>query len=339
MSFIWPFVLVLLLGLPLFVVLYMQRLRQRQALAARHASLGLAQAGGARMPGLRRHLPPALFLLSLAILIVAMARPQAVVSLPRLEGTVIIAFDVSASMAATDLEPTRLEAAKAAARAFVERQPETVRVGIVAFSNSGLSLQTPGNDTTASLAAIERLTPQRGTSVGQGILAALNLIVPREEGEEVAEGDEPVNPADEPDIAAQRALQETYESAVIVLLSDGENTANPDPAEAALTASELGVRIFTVGLGSPEGALLELEGFSVQTRLNEAGLQQIADMTGGSYFNAQQAEDLHDIYDQVAARLTVRPEAMEITSLLAAVGLAVLLLGGALSLAWFGHVP
>jgi Ca-activated chloride channel family protein len=165
--------LLLLLSIPLFVLLYLRLQQRRRRLAASYGSLGLAPEAAARGPGARRHLPAAFFLLSLTLLIVALARPQTVINLPRLEGTLILAFDVSGSMAADDLKPTRMEAAKAAARAFVERQPPGVQIGIVAFSEGGFSVQTPTNDPEAILASIDRLTPQRGTSLGQGILASL----------------------------------------------------------------------------------------------------------------------------------------------------------------------
>src|SRR5919199_6666366 len=176
MSFIWPQMLALLVLLPLFVGLYLRLQQRRRRLVASYGSLGLVQAAAGRGLGARRHVPPALFLAGLTILIVALARPQAVVSLPREEGTVILAFDVSGSMAADDLKPTRMEAAKAAAREFVQRQPRTVQIGVLAFSDSGFTVQVPTNDQEAILAAINRLTPQSGTSLGQGILDSLNTI-------------------------------------------------------------------------------------------------------------------------------------------------------------------
>src|SRR6266508_1781732 len=176
MSFIWPAMLVFLALIPLCVGMYIRMQRRRRRLAASYGSLGLVQATAGRRPGARRHIPPALFLASLTVLTIALARPQLVISLPREEGTVILAFAVSCSMAAYDLKPTRMEAAKAAARDFVQRQPRTVQIGVVAFSDSGLAVQAPTNDQEAILAAISRLTPQRGTSLGQGILAALNTV-------------------------------------------------------------------------------------------------------------------------------------------------------------------
>ena len=176
MSFIWPAVLVLLLLVPLFVVLYLRIQRRRQGLAARYGTLGSVQEAAQRPLGARRHIPPAFFLAGLTILLIALARPQMVVSLPRLEGTVILAFDVSGSMAADDLKPTRMEAAKAAAQAFVARQPPTVQIGVVSFSDSGFAVQAPTNEQETVLAAINRLRPERGTSLAHGILTALNTI-------------------------------------------------------------------------------------------------------------------------------------------------------------------
>src|SRR5437762_1948965 len=180
MSFIWPPMLLSLLLLPLGVALYVRLQRRRRRLAASYGSLGLVQEAAGRRLGGRRHVPPALFLLGLTLLAVALARPRTVLSLPKVEGTVILAFDVSGSMAADDLKPTRMEAAKAAARAFIERQPASVQIGVVAFSDGGLSVQAPSNQQADVLAAISRLTPTRGTSVGQGILASLKVIAAQE---------------------------------------------------------------------------------------------------------------------------------------------------------------
>src|SRR5919205_892109 len=176
MSFIWPAMLICLVLVPLFVAAYLRLQRRRRQHAASYGSFGvLGQAASQRL-GWRRHLPPALFLAGLTILIVALARPQTLLSLPRVEGRVILAFDVSGSMAADDLKPTRMEAAKAAARDFVQRQPRTVKIGVVAFSDSGFATQAPTNDQDTILAALNRLTPQRGTSLAHGIQAALNAI-------------------------------------------------------------------------------------------------------------------------------------------------------------------
>jgi len=176
MSFLWPVMLLLLVLVPLCVWLYIRLQRRRRQLVARYGSLGLVQAAAGRPLGARRHIPIVLFLVGLTILLFALARPQTTVSLPRAEGTVMLVFDVSGSMAAEDIQPSRMEAAKTAAREFVQRQPRSVQVGVVAFSDSGLTVQAPTNDQEAVLSAINRLSPQRGTSLGQGMLAALTTI-------------------------------------------------------------------------------------------------------------------------------------------------------------------
>ena len=176
MSFIWPVMLFSLVLIPLFIGVYLLMQRRRQKLTASYGSLGFEAGSRGSQPGSRRHIPVVFFMLGLTILTIALARPQAVVTLPKQEGTVILAFDVSGSMAATDIKPTRMAAAQAAARDFVKRQPLFVQTGVVAFSDTGLSVQIPTNDPSAVLAAINRLAPQSGTSVGQGILASLNAI-------------------------------------------------------------------------------------------------------------------------------------------------------------------
>ncbi len=331
MSFIWPAMLVFLALIPLCVGMYIRMQRRRRRLAASYGSLGLVQATAGRRPGARRHIPPALFLAGLTVLTIALARPQMVISLPREEGTVILAFDVSGSMAADDLKPTRMEAAKAAARDFVQRQPRTVQIGVVAFSDSGLAVQTPTNDQEAILAAINRLTPQRGTSLGQGILAALNAVA-------VGTGQGPrrysnLTPTPTP------IPKGSDTSAIIVLLTDGENNESPDPLAAAQAAADRGVRVYTVGIGSAAGTTLRTNGFTVHTQLDEAMLQQISHLTEGAYYNAESQQDLRTIYENLGLQLVTKPEKTEVTSLFAGAGLLVLLIGGALSLLWFGRVP
>lgn len=336
MTFIWPPLLLSLLALPALVALYVALQRRRRRALARYGSLGLAPAAGGRRPGVRRHIPPALSLLGLGFLAVALARPQTTVRLPTVAGTVILAFDVSGSMAADDLKPNRMEAAKVAARAFVERQPPTVRIGVVAFSDGGLSVQPPTNDQGEVLAAIARLTPERSTSLGNGILASLNAIT-------AANGDRPpsyyANRTPVPTPTPTPLPPGTHAPAAIVLLTDGENTAPPDPLAAAQTAAERGVRIYTVGIGSPAGATLHLDGFSVHTQLDEATLQQIAQRTGGTYYNAQNDQDLRAVYQNLGSRFAIEPQRIEVTALFAGAGFLALLLGGACSLLWFGRMP
>ena len=336
MSFIWPAMLISLLLIPLFIWLYLRQQQRRRQIAANFGSLLTSQGAGGRAKGWRLHLPAALFLVGLAILMLAMARPQTTVSLPRVEGTLILTFDVSGSMAADDLKPTRMEAAKAAAREFIEQQPLNVQIGVVAFSDSGFSVQVPTNDKEAVLASINRLSPARGTSLANGILVSLNTIAA---ANAVQNQGYYSNLTPAPTLTPTPVPQGVYTPAVIVLLSDGENNIDPDPLEAAQLAADRGVRIFTIGVGSPAGATLEIEGFKVHTQLNEAMLKDLSQLTGGAYFNAESEQDLLDIYKNLDTQLVIRPEEMEITSILAGAGVLVLLIGGFFSLAWFSRLP
>ena len=334
MTFLWPMMLLGLALIPLFVGIYLQMLQRRRWLVAQFGG-GAPGLAGARGPmRLRRHIPPVLFLAALTILIVALARPETLVSLPRVEGTVILAFDVSGSMAADDLEPTRIEAAKAAARAFVERQPPSVQVGVVSFSEGGFATQAPTDDQAAILTAIERLGVQRGTSLGSGIDASLSAIM-AVINPPLTLSDRDLTPAPSPTPVAPG----TYKAAAIVLLTDGENTQAPDPLAAAQRAADRGIRIYTVGIGSAEGATLDIEGFTIRSRLDESTLQQIAQMTGGAYYNATNTAELRSVYDNLNPQLVFKPQKTEVTALFAGAGILVLLIGGTLSLLWLGRVP
>ena len=336
MTFTWPGMLWFMLTIPLFVFLYVRLQYRRRQLAAHYGSLGIVQSASGRPVGFHRHVPAVLFLAGLAVLILSLARPQAVVSLPRLEGTVVMVFDVSGSMAANDVKPTRMDAAKAAAEEFVNSQPLSVLVGVVAFSDNGLSVQVPTNDKAAVFAAINRLSPARGTSLANGILAALTAIetAGKPPGTHYYSNNTP-----EPTPTPTPVPPGVHAPAVIILLTDGENTQSPDPLLGAREAAEHGVRVYTVGIGSPSGADLTIDGFIVHTQLNEDMLQQIAQISGGAYYNAQSEADLQNIYRNIDPQWVVRPEDMEITSLFAGVSILILLAGGAFSLFWFSRIP
>jgi Ca-activated chloride channel family protein len=231
-------------------------------------------------------------------------------------------------MAATDLAPTRMEAAKKAARAFVEKQPSSIRVGVVAFGETGLITQRPTDDRAEVLAAIDRLAPGGGTALARGIQTSLSAIA----GKTVQLDD----PGNDPEVTGLDLGY--YGSAAVILLSDGENTGGPDPAEAADLASTAGVKIYPIGLGSAEGAVLEIDGFQVATALDEATLRQIAATTDGQYFAAADEQTLSRVYDSVDLSWTVRGEQLELTGVLAAVAALLLLVGAGLSLAWYGRV-
>jgi Ca-activated chloride channel family protein len=330
MSFTWPVMLLSLLLIPLLVGMY-ARLHQRRRIFLKN----FTQFGGLLSDnpmGKRRHFPALLFLVGLSLLFIGLARPQATLSLPRIEGTVILTFDVSGSMAANDLKPMRMEAAKAAAREFVENQPASILIGVVAFSDSGFSIQPPTKDKEAIYVAINRLSPERGTSLAQGILAALNVVAPiLEEG--ISD-----NPNLPPISTPTPVPPGTFIPAVIVLLTDGDNNMEPDPLEVALEARRRGVRIDTVGIGSPEGTTLTIDDFLVYTQLNETILQQIAQATQGTYYNAQNEGDLRAIYEELKPQLVVKTEEIEVTSLFAGTSLLLFLLGGIFSMIWFGRL-
>jgi Ca-activated chloride channel family protein len=335
MTFLWPILFFALILVPLLAAAYLLLQRSRARAAARFTALGLAQGAAGRPGRFRRHFPAVLFLAGLSILLVGLTRPQTEVSLPRVEGTIILAFDVSGSMAADDMQPTRMEAAKAAARGFVERQPKSVQIGVVGFSDGGYAVQAPTTDRDEILAAIQRLTPQRGTSLAHGILASMNTI-------DSAKDNTPrlyTNLKPLPTPSPTPVPQGVFTNAAIVLLTDGENNEPPDPLEAAQAAADRGVRIYTVGIGSPGGTTLHINGFSVHTQLNEEMLQQISQITHGMYSNAGSAEELRQIYDTLKPELVIKTEKTEVTAILAGVSLLVLLISGSFSLFWFNRLP
>ncbi len=334
MSFIWSQLLILLLFVPLLLLIYLRMQKRRQDIASRFGSLGLVRDAGGSRPAVSRHIPAMMFMGGIAVLVFSIARPQATVSLPRLEGTVLLTFDVSGSMSADDLKPTRMEAAKAAATQFVKSQPSSVLIGVVAFSDGGIAVQAPTADREETLATIGRLVPRRGTSLANGILVSLNAIALNAGDPAIlttsasGESQEPV-----------AAPQGWYPSAVVMLLSDGENNQEPDPIAAADLAADLGVRIYTVGIGSTGGSTITVEGFTVHSQLNEPMLRAIADTSGGKYYNATNEEELFQIYDDLEPKLSIKMENMEITAIFAGIGMLAFLIGGTFSLFWFGRVP
>ena len=332
MSFIWPAMLVLLVLVPLSIYAYFALGRRRARRAAALGGLAAAPATAVRMRR-RIHIAPALVFIGLTIGIVGLARPQAVVSVPRFEGIVILAFDISGSMAATDFSPTRMEAAKVAARSFVERQPASVQIGVVAFSDSSYTVQAPVTDRGAIVAAINRLAPERGTALGRGIQASLDAIERVENPTKGFYVNRSPGPTPEP------VPPGSHSSAVVVLLTDGQNNEDPDPIEAARAAADLGIRIHAVGIGTPEGTTLEINGFRVHTALDEALLTKIADTTDGTYYDADNQESLQKIYDNLDTQLVVRPQDVEVTSLFAGAAVVAVLLGAVVSVVWLGRAP
>ena len=295
----------------------------------RHRTRALA-AAGLRPTAMRRnvcqHIAPLLFLAAVTVLLVAVGRPAATVQVPRASGTVILAFDVSASMTATDASPSRLAAAQAAATAFVKGQPDSVDIGVVAFDEGALNTHVPTKDHDETINAIGRLHASGGTSLGQAILTSLSTIV----GRTVSLPD--------PNSGSPPAALGYWGSATIVLLSDGEDTGGPDAVAAAQLASDAGVHVETIGFGTTDGTTITVDGFQVATALNEDLLTQIAQTTAGSYHRAGDAQALNQIYRSLALRMTARPEFVELTGALAFGAVLLLTIGGTMMVIWYGRI-
>ncbi len=339
MDFLWPYMLWLLLLVPVLIAAYLWAQRRRQRYALRYASLSLVKEALGKGPGFRRHIPPILFLLGLAVMIVALARPEAVVRVPSEEGTIILTIDTSGSMAADDLNPSRMDAAKAAARAFVERQPKSVQIGVVSFSDDAFVVQAPTTDQEAVLAAIDRLYPQRGTAIGRGLLVSLDAIFETPDSTNPATNALSAQADASPTPTPTPVPKGTFVPAIVVLLTDGENNVGPDPADVAQQASDRGVRVYTIGIGSKEGSVLHIQGRSIRTRLDEDLLKQVAETANGAYYNATNEGDLQKIYENLGTHLVLKTEKTEVTAGLTGIAAALSILGGALSLLWFNRLP
>lgn len=338
MSFLWIEMLWLLLLVPVIVIIYILIQRRRQKYALRYANLSLVKEALGRGPGIRRHVPPILFLIGLAIMITALARPAATVILPSQQGTVILTIDISGSMRAQDLKPTRLEAAKDAARTFVEKQPKNVRIGIVSFSESAALVQAPTQDREAVMAAINRLTWQRRTAIGSGILASLDAIFEEPGAKKPSPPRDPLM-SPEPKAEPTPVPHGTYAPSIIVLMSDGQSNTGPPPLEIVDQASNRGVRVYTIGIGSPEGTILSLEGWSMRVRLDEETLKRIAEKTDAKYYKADNETDLRQIYQNLGTQLVFKPEQTELTAGFTGLAAVLLIIAGILSLLWFNRLP
>ena len=331
MTFQWPEMLWLMLVLPVLLFFYVLVLRKKKKLALRYASLGLVHEAMGVGNRIKRHIPPVLFFFALAAMILAIARPQATITLPTQHETVILAMDISGSMRATDVEPNRLIAAQNAAKQFVAEQPENVRIGVVAFAGTATVAQAPTRNREDVIAAIDRFQLQRATAIGSAIIVSLATIFP-DQGIDVGEltyGRE--KKGEKPASTLKPVPPGSYASAVIILLTDGQRTTGPDSVQAAKMAAERGVRIYTVGVGTPDGKIIGFEGWSMRVRLDEETLKSVADITRGEYFYAGNALDLKKVYQALNAKLVLERKKTEVTALFAVVS-------AALSLAWFHRI-
>lgn len=345
MSFLWPDLLWLLLAVPLLVLGYVWLLGRRRRQAVVYASLSLVRPALGRHAAWKRHVPPALLGMAAALCLVAAARPTATLYLPSEYKTLVLAMDVSLSMRATDIKPNRIEAAQAALREFVDELPSSIRLGIVAFAGTAATVQQPTESKEDMLAAIDRFQLQRGTATGSGLLVALSQLFPDDGfdvqaavfGQRFSGGEGAVVPKEPP--KPKREFKPvppgSYPNGSIILLSDGRRTTGPDPLEIAKAAADRGVRVYTVGFGTNDGAEVGFEGFSFYARLDEETLKAVAKITEGQYFLASSGADLKKVYDQLNLKLSVEKRQTEVSGLLALAAALLVLLALGLSRWWF----
>jgi Ca-activated chloride channel family protein len=337
MDFQWSSLLVLLLLVPVLVALYVWSLRRRRPAGVRYSSLALIRDALPGSSRLRRHLPFALFALALASLVVGLGRPAVVLSVPANQTTIILAIDVSGSMCSTDIPPSRLEAAEAAAADFIKSQGSRTQIGIVAFSGFAAVIQPPTNDQQSLLDALRSLTTGRRTAVGSGILSSIDAIA--EIDPNVARSLIPGRPG----VAPAPVPKGAYAPDIVVLLTDGANNAGPAPVDAAQQAADRGVRVYTIGFGTSAGGgrspmcaqqFIGREppggqpgggfpggGFgggggqpgNFRRGIDEATLKQVADLTGGTYYPAQSAGELKQVFQGLPTNLITKHEVVEIS--------------------------
>jgi Ca-activated chloride channel family protein len=346
MNFLWPQFLWLLAAAPLLVLLYVWLLRRKKKLALRYASLSIVREAMGVRQSVRRHIPPFLFLLALVAMLIAAARPMAVVVLPSNQQTIILAMDVSGSMRAADVQPNRLVAAQEAAKSFLKELPRHVKVGIVAFAGSANVAQLPTTNREDLVTAIDSFQLQRATATGNAIVVSLATLFP-DAGIDVSDfGPQSSRQRGVPLEQAGKGPQKeftpvapgSYTSAAIIMLTDGQRTTGVDPLDAAKVAADRGVRVYTVGIGTVDGETIGFEGWSMRVRLDEETLKAIANKTEAEYYYAGTATDLTKVYNTLSSRLTVEKKETEISALFA-LGAAVLaMLSAGLSLLWFNRI-
>jgi Ca-activated chloride channel family protein len=319
-SFAAPLVLVALVAIPALIVLYGGVQRDRRRAAAAFAAPALAASVLPRRPGWRRHAPMLVFLIALAVLVVAAARPQKTVAVPVERASIMLVTDVSGSMAATDVPPTRLEAARAAARRFVRQVPKSVNVGVMALSSKPRVLTSPTRDRDAINAALDQLGPRGGTGTGEAIQTATRIL------------------SRAPGVGGKRP------PAAIVLISDGASTGKTDPVAAAQAARRAHIPIYTVALGTAQGTITvprpggQRGNETRRVPPDPQGMSEVAKASGGKSYTASDADKLKDVYQHLGSLLGTKNEKREITAGFAGGGLALLLVGAALSLRWFGRL-
>lgn len=344
MNLLWPGFLLLLGLIPIIVAVYIWILRRRRRYAVRYSSLSLVRAAGPPKSSWRRHVPIALFLLALGSLVVALGRPTASVDVPSGQATIILAMDISGSMCSTDIPPNRMLAAEEAALSFIRNQHPNTQIGIVVFAGFAEIIQSPTNDQDSLERAIRSLSAARRTAIGSGILKSLDAIA------EVDEDVPPSNFGSSGESAVTPVLPDTYAPHIIVLLTDGASNAGPLPLDAAQQASDRGVRVYTIGFGTEQGAPFAFcdapftgsffgggsfgGGGNFRRGIDEETLIQVSELTGGEYYSATSASELEEVFKSLPLTLNTRRETMEMSVWFAALG--ALLAGAAilLSMLW-----
>ncbi len=351
MDFLWPGFLVLLGLIPLLILAYVLLLRRRRRFAVRYSSLSLVRQALPRHSFLRRHLPFMLALLAIAVLVIAMARPVTIISIPTDQTTIIFTIDVSGSMRSVDIPPSRLQAAEEAALYFIQHQKATTQFGLVAFSDFAEEIQSPTTDQEALQAAVESLTVGRRTAIGSGILKAIDAIaeVDKNIAPSVTDTQSGIEPTPPP--------KGDYAPDIIVLLTDGVSNTGPAPVDAAQEAVDRGIRVYTIGFGTLNGFITDPNGQGgggggfggggggfgfgggfgggrFRTPIDETTLKQIANMTGGAYYTASSAEQLQKVLSSLPTYLIMKHDINEISVIFVAFGILLAILAITLSLLW-----
>jgi Ca-activated chloride channel family protein len=352
MNLLWPWTLLLLLFIPLIIAVYIWVLRRRRRFAVRYSSLSIIREALPRRSRWRQHLPFAIFLLGLASLTMAMARPAAEVEVPLSRTTIILALDVSRSMCATDVNPNRLAVAQEAALDFIEGQAADTQIGIVAFAGFAEIIVPPTNDKDVLKEAVENLTTSLGTAIGSATLKSIDAI---------AEINEAVPPSGlnlRTEEGDGEPAEETYLPDIIVLLTDGANTQGPFPLDAARQAADRQLRVYTIGFGTTELSEMVCSreqlggdifggrfgggggfggGFGDFRRfllLDEPTLEAVAEITGGSYFRAESADQLNEVFLDLPTQIVIQTETLEISVIFLAVGTFLAIIAMVLALLW-----
>jgi Ca-activated chloride channel family protein len=348
MDLLWPEFLLLLGLIPLLLAVYIWMMRRRRRFTVRYSSLALVRDALPRYSHFRRHLPFALFLLAIASLVVALGRPVSVVSVPTGQVTIILTIDVSRSMCSTDIKPNRLQAAEAAALSFIQRQKSTTQIGIVAFSSFAELIQPPTSDQEVLQSAVESLATGRRTAIGNGILESIDAIA------EIDKNVAPSTSDNSPGVEPTPVPKGAYAPDIIVLLTDGASNVGPLPEDAAQQAADRGIRVYTIGFGTANGGEFSFcgpqfrgnEPFSggfggggggfggFRRGIDEETLKRVSAITGGKYYSASSAGELHDVFQNLPTYLILKHETREISVVFTAIGAFLAAIAIGLSLLW-----